>query len=112
MDVDSSQMLKGILPVLVLATLAPGDTYGYAIVRRLREAGLPGIGDASVYGTLQRLADGGLVSSYLAESESGPARRYYAMTTKGRAAFKKSRGLWQSMESAVNDILAASEGAS
>jgi len=105
-------MLKGILPVLVLATLAPSDTYGYAIVRRLREAGLPGIGDASVYGTLQRLADGGLVNSYLVESESGPARRYYAITAEGRTAFTNSRGVWQSMESAVNAVLASSEGES
>lgn len=112
MIVDSTQMLKGILPVMVLATLAPADTYGYAIVRGLREAGLPGVGDASVYGTLQRLSDAGLVSSYLSESESGPARRYYTLTKQGRASLEQGRAVWESVADTVNAVLAASKGAS
>jgi PadR family transcriptional regulator PadR len=35
--------------------LADDDAYGYHIVRTLRDAGLEGVGDASVYGTLRRL---------------------------------------------------------
>jgi hypothetical protein len=34
--------------------LGEKDGYGYDVVRRLRDAGLPGVGDASVYGTLVR----------------------------------------------------------
>lgn len=105
-------MLKGVLPVMVLATLASADTYGYAIVRRLRDAGLPGVGDASVYGTLQRLSESGLVASYLAESASGPARRYYSLTKQGKASLAQSRAVWQTVEAAVNAVLSLSKGAS
>lgn len=105
-------MLKGVLPVIVLATLAPADTYGYAIVRQLREAGLPGVGDASVYGTLQRLSDAGFVASYLSESESGPARRYYTLTKQGKASLAQGCAVWESVQTTVNAVLATSKGAS
>ena len=48
---DTTQLLKGVLDVAVLAVLRQEDGYGYDIVRRLREAGLGDVGDASVYGT-------------------------------------------------------------
>ena len=37
-DVDTSQVLKGVLDVAVLAVVAQEDAYGYDVVRRLREA--------------------------------------------------------------------------
>jgi PadR family transcriptional regulator PadR len=103
-------MLKGVLPVMVLATLSNGDTYGYEIVRRLREAGLTGVGNASVYGTLQRVADSKLVRSYLVESDSGPARRYYTLTKTGRTALAQGRASWHDMQAAVTTVLDEVEG--
>ena len=52
---DTSQMLKGVIDVAVLAVVADEDGYGYDVVRRLRARGLSDVADASVYGTLRRL---------------------------------------------------------
>ena len=52
---DTSQLLKGVLDVAVLAVVQEADGYGYDVLRRLRAAGLEDIADASVYGTLRRL---------------------------------------------------------
>ena len=51
---DTTQLLKGVLDLAVLAVVGERDGYGYDVVRRLREAGLDDVGDASVYGTLRR----------------------------------------------------------
>ncbi|MGH2718995.1 MAG: PadR family transcriptional regulator, partial [Actinomycetota bacterium] len=48
---DVSQLLKGVLDLAVLAVVRDEDAYGYDIVRKLRQAGLEDVGDASVYGT-------------------------------------------------------------
>ena len=83
--VDTSQMLRGALDLVVLAVLADEDGYGYDVLRRLRDAGLAEVGDASVYGTLRRLSKSGLLLSYTAPSAEGPDRRYYGPTPAGRA---------------------------
>ena len=60
---DTTQLLKGVLDVAVLAVIRDEDGYGYDIVRRLRAAGIDEVGDASVYGTLRRLYSAGMLSS-------------------------------------------------
>jgi len=45
-EVDTTQLLKGVLDLAVLAVLADADSYGYDVVRRLRENGLDHVGDA------------------------------------------------------------------
>jgi len=82
---DTTQLLKGVLDLAVLAVVKERDGYGYDVVRRLRAAGLEDVGDASVYGTLRRLYAGGHLSSYVVPSEEGPHRKYYAVNDAGRA---------------------------
>ena len=62
---DTTQLLKGVLDVAVLAVVSHEDGYGYDVVRRLRSAGLDDVGDASVYGTLRRLYSAGALTSYV-----------------------------------------------
>ena len=71
---DTSQLLKGVLDVAVLAALRESDGYGYDVVRRLRAAGLSDVGDASVYGTLRRLYNAGALTTYVVPSDEGPHR--------------------------------------
>lgn len=99
-------MLKGLLPLVSLAVLEDGDGYGYEIVTRLRADGLDTVGDASVYGTLQRLYESGLLSSYIVTSEVGPDRRYYSLTAAGAAELKEGREVWQQFQQAVSALLA------
>ena len=106
----SPQMLKGVLPIVVLWSLADGDAYGYAILKRLRDAGFDGVGDASVYGTLQRHHDAGFVTSYLADGGQGPARRWYTLTPAGRLALDNARRDWHALVRAVDAVVPAAEG--
>ena len=102
---DSTQLLKGVLDLAVLAVLDDKDGYGYDVVRRLREAGLEGVGDASVYGTLRRLFQAGALTSYVVPSDSGPHRKYYGLNDAGRAQLARSATGWRSFAAAVDSIV-------
>jgi PadR family transcriptional regulator, regulatory protein PadR len=101
LSVDTTQLLKGVLDLAVLAVLGQGDGYGYDVVRRLRAAGLVDVGDASVYGTLRRLHGAGAVTSYVVASNAGPHRKYYGMTPAGTAEFKRQRDDWHIFSEAI-----------
>lgn len=102
---DSTQLLKGVLDLAVLAVVDQEDGYGYDVLRRLRAAGLDGVGDASVYGTLRRLYAAGALTSYVVPSEEGPHRKYYGITTAGRAQLKQQREDWLSFAGVVTRLL-------
>jgi PadR family transcriptional regulator, regulatory protein PadR len=103
--VDTSQMLRGALDLVVLAVLADDDGYGYDVLRRLRDAGLTEVGDASVYGTLRRLSKAGLLLSYTAPSDEGPDRRYYGLTPAGREELRLGAKTWWAFSSAVDHLI-------
>jgi PadR family transcriptional regulator PadR len=102
---DTTQLLKGVLDLAVLAVVDGEDGYGYDIVRRLRDGGLSDVGDASVYGTLRRLYSAGALTSYVVPSESGPHRKYYGITSTGRAQLKQQRDDWDVFATTVTGIL-------
>lgn len=100
-----SQLLKGVLDVAVLAMLERRDSYGYDVVRRLREAGLEQVGDASVYGTLRRLFKSGALTSYVVASDEGPHRKYYGINDVGRGQLEAGRKTWQAFVTAMDVVL-------
>lgn len=102
---DSTQLLKGVLDTAVLAVLDRGSTYGYDLVRQLRATGFEDVGDASVYGTLRRLFNGGYLTSEIVPSEEGPARRYYGINGAGTDMLETSRKTWDEFTSVMNSLL-------
>lgn len=102
---DTTQLLKGVLDAAVLAVVQHDDGYGYDIVRRLREAGLGDVGDASVYGTLRRLYTAGALSSYVVPSDGGPHRKYYAINAQGREMLQAQRTDWSHFATAMSRLL-------
>lgn len=103
---DTTQLLKGVLDVAVLAVVDHEDGYGYDVVRRLRAGGLDGVGDASVYGTLRRLYSSGALTSYVVPSDEGPHRKYYGITPTGRTLLARQRDDWDRFSRTVSGLLA------
>lgn len=106
---DRSQLLKGLLDIIVLRVLETEDGYGYQIVRRLRAAGFDELGDASVYGTLRRLYRAGYLSTYVQPSESGPHRKYYAPTETGRKYLHQMREAWEDVSAKMQALFDIAE---
>jgi PadR family transcriptional regulator PadR len=86
-----SQLRKGLVELAVLAVIGRGETYGYKIVERL--AGL-GLTESTVYPVLTRLARDGCLSVRVEPSPSGPARRYYALTSGGGGKLEEMTASW------------------
>lgn len=105
MSTHDPQMIKGVLSLLLLHVLLDEDGYGYAVVSRLREAGFPDLAEGTVYPALTRLEAGGLLTSYLQRSSSGPARKYYAISDAGRAELARARASWDQLTTAVQAVL-------
>ena len=103
--VDTTQLLKGVLDLAVLAVLRDNDGYGYDILRRLRAGGLQEVGDASVYGTLRRLFNAGLLNTYVVPSDEGPHRKYYSLNAAGRAELQRNGKIWQGFATTMDDLL-------
>lgn len=87
----------------MLALLESKDLYGYELVSRL--AASIAITEGTIYPLLRRLAADGLVETYLSESTSGPARKYYKLTRKGKEKLKSLRKEWTSFASKVDTFL-------
>ena len=103
---DTTQLLKGVLDLAVLAVVRQEDGYGYDVLRRLRAGGLTEVGDASVYGTLRRLYAAGALTSYVVPSDEGPHRKYYGITPAGRAQLDRQTKDWAAFAEAVTALLA------
>ena len=101
---DTTQLLKGVLDLAVLAVVDGEDGYGYDIVRRLRDGGLDDVGDASVYGTLRRLYSAGSLTSYVVPSESGPHRKYYGLNDRGREQLASMTVAWRAFADTLDRL--------
>ncbi len=86
------QFKKGVLELLVLAMLKKSDQYGYDISDAISQKVF--ISAGTVYPILRKMKDDGLVTTYLSEQSSGPARKYYRLTTQGLKRFETLSHEW------------------
>lgn len=101
-----AQLLKGTLPLLILATLRNSELHGYEIVRRIRErsSGAFTPSEGSLYPLLHRLeADGALEASWRT-GEGGPRRRYYRLTRGGLTALERAELEWTTFVGGVRRV--------
>lgn len=90
---------------LVLAILSEGESYGYAIIKRVDElsGGELQWTDGMLYPVLHRLERNGLVKASWGRSELGRRRKYYRLTDEGSEELANQRRQWQ----VVNETLKA-----
>jgi PadR family transcriptional regulator, regulatory protein PadR len=101
-----SQVLKGHLDVLLLATLEGGPRHGYAVKEALREGsgGRFDLPTGTVYPALHRLEGAGLIASRWSEVD-GRRRRTYRLTATGRRHLLAERTSWHEFAAAVTTLL-------
>jgi DNA-binding PadR family transcriptional regulator len=94
---------------LVLAILADEDSYGYAILQRVRElsGGELEWTDGMLYPVLHRLERSGLIQSRWEKAESGRKRKYYRVTDAGREQLAEERRQWRTVDETLRQIWSA-----
>ena len=100
------QLLKGVLSMVLLHLLAEQESYGYEVAQRLQAAGFVDVLEGTVYPALTRLEREGRLATRLVPSPSGPARKYYRLTTAGRDALAAASAAWARHVAGVEAVLA------
>lgn len=91
---------------IVLAILAEADSYGYQIIKRVREVsgGRMAWTDGMLYPVLHRLERLGYVEARWEVAETGRRRKYYSITPEGRAQLAEERRQWQAVDDTLRGI--------
>ncbi len=105
MQIDKDLVAASATP-LVLAILSEGESYGYAILKRVRELsdGELEWTDGMLYPLLHRLHRQGYVTTEWRAPPEGRRRKYYAMTDEGRTALAEHKRQWRTVARALSDI--------
>ncbi len=99
---------QGYLDVLVLRVLSGGPLHGYAVITALkrRSDGVFDLPEGTLYPSLHRLEEAGLLSSDW-DDISGRRRRLYALTPAGEQRLAAGRREWSRFSAGMNLVLGA-----
>ena len=105
MEISKDLIAASSTPI-VLAILAEEDSYGYAILRRVRElsGGRMEWTDGMLYPILHRLERLGHIEARWQVADSGRRRKYYRITPGGRARLAEDREQWQAVDATLRGI--------
>jgi len=104
--VVSKELKKGSADLMLLALVEDRPRHGYEIGRLIgeRSQGALNYHVASLYPTLYRLEDKGLIEGRWVEKAGQRRRRYYRITVEGRKTLKKERSRWQHFFTALDRV--------
>jgi PadR family transcriptional regulator, regulatory protein PadR len=105
MEISKDLVAASATP-LVLAILSEGESYGYAILKRVSElsGGRLQWTDGMLYPVLHRLERLGYIKASWKSSETGRDRKYYKITASGKAHLADHRLQWQAVDKALREI--------
>ncbi len=106
------ELSSGIVSLALLALLAHADKplYGYQIAKELEGFGEVPVKQGTLYPVLRSLEAGGLLTSEVEPSVSGPPRRYYRVTEEGRQAIGLWKGSWIRTREFIDSVLEGHRG--
>lgn len=105
MDINKDLIAASSTPI-VLAILAEGDSYGYAILKRVQElsGGRMAWTDGMLYPVLHRLERLGHIQARWEVADSGRRRKYYRITPRGATQLEEERKQWQAVEETMRSL--------
>lgn len=96
-----AQMRKGLLELCVLSKISEQEIYPSDLIKELKETKMIVV-EGTLYPLLNRLKNDDLLSYSWKESKSGPPRKYYKITSKGKSILKELIATWNDLNHAVN----------
>lgn len=102
------EIVPGTLDLLVLSTLhSMGPLHGYGIARRIEQVGGEGVllNEGTVYASLIRLQQQGLITAEWGASENARKARFYSITKSGSKHLAKATKNWERTVTMVSRVL-------
>ena len=102
----SKDLVAASATPLVLSILSQGESYGYAIIRRVRELSDDEIEwtDGMLYPVLHRLERQELIASEWRRAETGRRRKYYRLEKAGEETLARQREQWMAVHSTLEKL--------
>lgn len=99
-----SQIKKGFIEYCILLVISKGEVYTSDIIDELKQADLIVV-EGTLYPLLSRLRKEELVEYNWVESPSGPPRKYYSLTDKGKQKLAAYSEAWGQLNKSINILL-------
>lgn len=103
----SSDLLRGHTDTIILKFLTDGDKYGYEITKLVYEQSDQQyeLKEATMYSSFKRLEKDGHITSYWGDETKGGRRKYYHITTSGRAQYESNIRDWNISKKILEKLL-------
>ncbi len=103
----TSYLIRGNTDTIILAHLCGHDSYGYQINKSIQEktGNRYELKEATLYSAFRRLEDAGLIFSYWGDEKTGARRKYYTLTTLGRATYERNKSDWQEAKEIIDKLI-------
>ncbi len=110
---SSNTLVAASTKPIILALLLSGETYGYQILKRVRQLsdGKMKWSSAMLYPVLRRMEKEELIRSEWRVSEENRMRKYYMLTDLGRKEFEVEKARWLNIQDALSRLWEMAEAA-
>lgn len=99
-----AEMRRGMLEYCILLIISGGKVYASDILKKLKDADLIVV-EGTIYPLLNRLKTEGLLDYVWEESKSGPPRKYYSLTSKGKDDLNHLKTTWKSLSESIKSLM-------
>lgn len=99
-----TQLRKGLLEYCILLVLRRGESYGYEIVQALKRIEDLSVSESTVYPILTRLREEQLLKARDVASASGPPRRYFSLTPRGKIRLAEMNAYWPALIQSIDQL--------
>jgi PadR family transcriptional regulator PadR len=94
---------KGLLEYLILRIVAADKVYVADILQRLSGTEFA-TQEGTLYPLLSKMRRDGLVDYEWQESDSGPPRKYYRLTAKGKSQLTELNEYWKDINATISQL--------
>ena len=108
----STELLPGLLDMLILKAVSLGPLHGYGVLLRIRQISQEAlqITQGSLYPALYRLEHQALIASDWGESENKRKARFYRLTPAGRKRLREETASWNRLVTAISAAMKTTPG--
>jgi PadR family transcriptional regulator len=102
----SKELVAASTVPLVLSVLTEGESYGYALIQRVRErsGGRIEWTEGMLYPVLHWMENENLIGSEWREAETGRRRKYYRLRKEGRKALREEKEQWMTVHETLESL--------
>jgi len=110
MTIPKDLVAASAIPI-ILAILRRADSYGYAIIQKVREVSEDRLtwSDGMLYPVLHRLEAAGFIVSYWKVAKTGRKRKYYHLNAAGATELERLKEQWFVVHNALERLTGSTE---